>query len=93
MLVTRVPDGILEIEKLNDNTLTNLVTDAFNLTTYVAVGSAKIVANTIGASFGLLSSSFGRATALASSVAAVTINRARDVCRRRQAPAQDRRHA
>ena len=76
-LVTRAPDGILEIEKLNDNTLTNLVTDAFNLTTYVAVGSAKIVTNTIGASFGLLSSSFSRASALAGSVAAVTVNRAR----------------
>jgi uncharacterized membrane protein len=76
-LVTRAPDGILEIEKLNDNTLTNLVTDAFNLTTYVAVGSAKIVAGTLSASFGLLSSSFGRATALAGSVAAVTVNRAR----------------
>ena len=76
-LVTRALDGILEIEKLNDNTLTNLVTDAFNLTTYVVVGSTKIVAGAVGASFGLLSSSFGRATALASSVAAVTVNRAR----------------
>ncbi len=76
-LVTRAPDGILEIEKLNDNTLTTLVTDAFNLTAYVAVGAAKIVGSTFSASFGLLSSSFGRAGALVGSVAAVTVNRAR----------------
>jgi uncharacterized membrane protein len=76
-LVTRAPDGILEIEKLNDNTLAHLATDAINLTTFVAVGSAKIVAGTVRASFGLLSSSFGRASALAGSVAAVTVNRAR----------------
>ena len=76
-VVTRAPDGILEIEKLNDNTLTNLVTDAFNLTTYVVVGSAKIVGGALGESFGLLTSSFGRASALVGSVAAVTVNRAR----------------
>ena len=76
-VVTRAPDGILEIEKLNDNTLTNLVTDAVNLTTYVVVGSAKIVGGAVGESFGLLTSSFGRATALVGSMAAVTVNRAR----------------
>jgi hypothetical protein len=76
-LVTRAPDGILEIEKLNDNTLSKLASDAINLTTYVAVGSAKIVAGTVQASFGLLSSGLGRAGALAGSVMAVSANRAR----------------
>jgi uncharacterized membrane protein len=76
-LVTRAPDGILEIEKLNDNSLGRLATDAVDLTAFVAMGSVKIMASTVRAGFGLLSSSFGRAAALAGSVAAVSVNRAR----------------
>jgi uncharacterized membrane protein len=76
-LVTRAPDGILEIEKLNDNTLSQLTTDAFNLTTFVAMGSAKLVVSTVQAGFGLFGSSLRRGADLASSVAAVTVNRAR----------------
>jgi uncharacterized membrane protein len=76
-LVTRAPDGILEIEKLNDNSLSKLGSDAVNLTTYVVAGSAKIVASTVRASFGLLTNGLGRAGQLAGSVMAVSANRAR----------------
>jgi uncharacterized membrane protein len=76
-IVTRAPDGILEIQKLNDNTLRQLASDTVDLTTFVVVGSAKIVAGTVRASFGLLTSGFGRAAALAGSAAAVATNRAR----------------
>jgi uncharacterized membrane protein len=76
-IVTRAPDGILEIEKLNDNTLRQLASDAYNLTAFVTVGSVKIIASTVTASVGLLTSGLRRSAALAGSVAAVGANRAR----------------
>jgi uncharacterized membrane protein len=79
-LVTRAPDGILEIEKLGeDSNLRKLTTDAANLTAFLAVGSAKIVGSAVTASFSLLSSSIGKAAALAGAAAALTSDRARSL--------------
>jgi uncharacterized membrane protein len=79
-LVTRAPDGILEIEKVGeDGSLRKLANDAAGLAAFLVMGSAKIVGGTVRASFGLLSSSVGKAGALAGAAAALTSDRARNL--------------